>query len=207
MKREEKNLLTRQKIMEGALAEFGERNYEQAAVNNICKNNEISKGIIYHYFRDKDELYLVCVQACFNALTSYLMKTGCEDIGEIEKVLQSYFETRFSFFDQNPYYFNIFCDVISNPPGHLKTAITEIKKDFDELNVRMLTKLLSRTTLRNSISTEEVVSYFCRFQNYFNLEYQKEFEECLDKKNLPKLHEESCKRFVDILLYGIIKRE
>ncbi|AFM00024.1 MULTISPECIES: TetR/AcrR family transcriptional regulator [Desulfitobacterium] len=206
MKREEKNLRTRQKIMQGALAEFGEKGYEQAALNDICKRHNLSKGIIYHYFKSKDELYLGCVEECFAALIVFLRKIGCEDGGELEKGLQSYFDARLRFFSQNPCYFKIFCDVITNPPGHLKTAIAEIKKDFDELNVRIFTRILSRTTLRNGISLEEAVENLCRFQNYFNLEYQRALEECPDIKALPKLHEENCRKFVDILFYGIIER-
>lgn len=57
MKREEKNLQSRQKIMDAAWKEFGEKSYAEASLNTICKEGDISKGIIYHYFKDKDELY------------------------------------------------------------------------------------------------------------------------------------------------------
>ena len=66
MKREEKNLQSRQRILEGALKEFSAKSYAEASLNNICNDNDISKGIIYHYFKDKDQLYLLCAR---NALT------------------------------------------------------------------------------------------------------------------------------------------
>ena len=61
MKREEKNQITRRRIMDSALAEFAGKGYGASSVNTICAAQDISKGIIYHYFNTKDELYLACV--------------------------------------------------------------------------------------------------------------------------------------------------
>ena len=72
MKREEKNQQTKRRIMESALKEFAEQGYGASSVNNICSCEGVSKGIIYHYFQTKDELYLACVDECFRALTEYL---------------------------------------------------------------------------------------------------------------------------------------
>ena len=63
MKREEKNQQTKRRIMESALKEFAEQGYGASSVNNICSCEGVSKGIIYHYFQTKDELYLVCVMS------------------------------------------------------------------------------------------------------------------------------------------------
>ena len=60
MKREEKNSLARQRILDAALEEFSSRGYEGASLNTVCAEKGISKGIIYHHFKDKDELYLLC---------------------------------------------------------------------------------------------------------------------------------------------------
>ncbi|MFR5712295.1 MAG: TetR/AcrR family transcriptional regulator [Clostridium sp.] len=72
MKREEKNQQMRRRIMDSALAEFSGQDYGASSVNNICSAQGISKGIIYHYFKTKDELFLACVKECFSLLTAYL---------------------------------------------------------------------------------------------------------------------------------------
>ena len=55
MKREEKNQQTQRRIMDSALAEFAEKGYGGSSVNTICAAQGISKGIIYHYFENKDD--------------------------------------------------------------------------------------------------------------------------------------------------------
>ena len=68
MKREEKNQLTKRRILDRALKEFSEQGYGLSSINNVCSCDDISKGIIYHYFQTKDELYLACVEECFQRL-------------------------------------------------------------------------------------------------------------------------------------------
>ena len=72
MKQEEKSALARRRILDAAMREFAHKGYEGASLNTVCAENGISKGIIYHHFRDKSELYLLCVEECFDALTASL---------------------------------------------------------------------------------------------------------------------------------------
>ena len=65
MKREEKSALARQRILDAAGEEFARKGYEGASLNTVWAEKGISKGIIYHHFRDKKELYLLCVEDCF----------------------------------------------------------------------------------------------------------------------------------------------
>lgn len=69
MKREEKNQQMRRRIMDSALTEFSKKGYGASSVNTICSAQEISKGILYHYFDTKDGLFLACVTECFTLLT------------------------------------------------------------------------------------------------------------------------------------------
>ena len=54
MKQEERNRLKKEKILGAALREFGAKSFAEASVNTICGEDGISKGIIYHYYTDKD---------------------------------------------------------------------------------------------------------------------------------------------------------
>ena len=98
MKREEKNLQTRRRIMDSALNEFSKQGYGASSINTICSAQGISKGIIYHYFKTKDDLFLACVEECFCLLTEY------------------------------PIYQRIFCEVMITPPTHLETKIKSARE-------------------------------------------------------------------------------
>ena len=160
MKRDEKNLLSRRKIMDSAFEEFGKQGYGLSSVNTICKAGNISKGILYHYFKDKDELYLVCIKELFDSLTERLQSELANIGGTKEIRLGRYFDARLRFFRENPLYHKLFCDVIVAPPAHLAQAISEIKADFDALNILVLTELLQSARLRSYRTIQSVVETF-----------------------------------------------
>ncbi|MGN0661918.1 MAG: TetR/AcrR family transcriptional regulator [Faecalibacterium sp.] len=203
MKREEKNQKTRRKIMDSALAEFSSRGYGASSINTICTAQELSKGIVYHYFETKDALFLACVEECFQRLTEYLQSHISWEPLPIETQLEKYFTLRTSFFQTCPVYQRIFCEAVISPPAHLSAEIQRCKKDFDTLNVQILRRLLDPVSLRPDISKEDVIETFRQFQDFINIRYQMTdlsghtFED----------REAHCLRALNILLYGVIERK
>lgn len=108
MKRSEKKILSKQRILNAALEEFSKKSYDSASINTVCLENGISKGIIYHYFKDKDDIYLQCVALCFENLTAYIKEHTQNIDCSIEKQLQQYFDARIRFFAKSPIYLGIF---------------------------------------------------------------------------------------------------
>lgn len=203
MKREEKNQQTKRRIMDSALKEFAEQGYGSSSVNNICSGEGVSKGIIYHYFQTKDELYLACVDECFRTLTEYMKEALILEGETVHRQLQLYFDARFEFFQAFPMYQRIFCEAVIMPPAHLATAVRQRKAGFDELNISILNRILEPLKLRIGVSREKVVDMFLQFQDYINAKYQPSRGQEIDFKT----HEEDCRRALDILLYGVVERK
>ncbi len=66
--------------------------YDAVSLNAICGKYQIAKGLIYHNFKNKDELYLYCVKKSFEKLMSY-MEEGKER-GKNNKGRNPYFLER-----------------------------------------------------------------------------------------------------------------
>lgn len=202
MKREEKNQQTKRRIMDHALDEFSKLGYGASSVNGICAAPDISKGIIYHYFNSKDDLFLACIQECFELLTEYLQKTVQLTPKPPVLQLEEYFAARSNFFKAYPVYQRLFCDAIISPPSHLQTEIQQIKCKFDDFNIRILEHLLEPLSLRPQITKKDVIELFRQFQDFINAQYltadssAQEFE----------AHEKTRRMALDILLYGVVER-
>lgn len=204
MKREEKSLLSRQNIINNAIVEFGTNSYEKASLNAICKNGNISKGIIYHYFKDKDDLYLVCVTECFHKLTTFLNSKRVA-FNNIEEHIKKYIDIRQEFFNEYPYFSNIFTSALLQPPKHLIREIREIKAELDAFNVKYYEEALQNVTLKSDISHEEAIEYFIIFQESFNNYFQNKIYH--DYRELVHDHELKLSKLLKIMLYGITKEE
>lgn len=205
MKREEKNALSRQRILDAALKEFSEKGYGGASLNAVCAENDISKGIIYHYFKDKDELYLLCAADCFDTLTAYMKIVQETMPATVEQRLRTYFDARLRFFAENPLYLGIFLDVVLNPPAHLVMQLANVRADFDSLNILVLTALLMSAPLRKGLSVANVTEDFRMYMDFFNARFRAVLLNATARENALREHEERSHRQLSILLHGVLE--
>ncbi|MCC6644338.1 MAG: TetR/AcrR family transcriptional regulator [Polyangiaceae bacterium] len=63
----------RRAILAAAAVEFGERGFAEASFNRVIERAGISKGAMYYYFADKDDLYATALDA---AITEWLAFVG-----------------------------------------------------------------------------------------------------------------------------------
>lgn len=204
MKREEKNALSRQRIFDAALREFSEKGYRGASLNTVCAENGISKGIIYHYFKDKDELYLLCAADCFDTLTAYMKAVQESAPATIEQRLNAYFDARLRFFAESPLYLGIFLDVVLTPPAHLTMQLMKARAAFDALNISMLTALLMSAPLRKGLSAANVTEDFRMYTDFFNTRFQAALADAATPECALREHEERSHRQLNILLHGVL---
>lgn len=204
MKREEKNALSRQRILEAALEEFSQKGYEAASLNNVCAEKGISKGIIYHHFKDKDALFLLCVEDCFTQVSAYLQETAEALSGTAQEKLAAYFDARLRFFALHPVYLGIFAEAAFNPPAALAEEIARRRQAFDRLNADVLTGVLGKASLRAELSAETVVEDFRMYMDYFNLRFRSAFRSGRSIDEILTEHEEKCRRQLDVLLHGVL---
>lgn len=76
----------REKIINAAMTEFALRGYEKASTNEIVKKAGISKGLLFHYFKNKKNLFLF--------LLDYGIKIMADEIiGKIDRKEHKLFVT------------------------------------------------------------------------------------------------------------------
>ncbi len=204
MKQNEKTKLTCDKIIQAAIAEFGTKSYESASLNTICSENQISKGLIYHNFKNKDELYLKCLKICFQRITAYL-RSAQYMAEDIRISMKNFLALRQKFFLENPHYSNIFFNAVLQPPKHLMKEIRDIRHEFDDYNASCYQKMLTQIQLREGITDEMALEYFTVFQEMFNGYYQSKAYEIGDFHNWVESRETNLSKILDIMLYGIAK--
>lgn len=202
MNREEKNLITRKKIVDSAIIEFGTKSFNEASLNSIRTIGDVSKGIIYHYFKDKDELYLTCVEQCINSLSEYIYNED-KVFNSFEDDVIEYLNLRQMFLNDNPSYANIFVTALVQPPKHLIEDIKKIKRKLDEINVNYYRKALVSANLKDDITIDDAVDYFVVFQDVFNSRFQN--DELGNDQDLFESHELKLRKILRMMFYGIVK--
>lgn len=199
MQKEKKTEATKAKIMKAAMEEFGTKGYAGASLNNISSTG-ISKGLLYHNFENREELYLACVKKSFDELTAFLQE---QNIGTD---WSRYFTARMQFFTDHLLESHLFFEAFLQPPAELQERIREIKSPFDQMNQNLYKNILKQLPLRKNIKEEDALRYFTLMQEMFNGFFSSPACSGQEIQTLLPAHEEELSKFFDCLLYGIIER-
>lgn len=66
-------------ILETGIEEFADNGLDRANINVIAKKSGVSVGVIYKYYKDKDNFFLACVRHSLKLLDQVLMDAFSDD--------------------------------------------------------------------------------------------------------------------------------
>ncbi|WP_304509495.1 TetR/AcrR family transcriptional regulator [Anaerotignum sp.] len=69
---ETKKFERRDQLIAAALEEFIDKDYEKASLNTIIKNANLSKGVFYYHFKNKESLYIALLEDASNKKWQYI---------------------------------------------------------------------------------------------------------------------------------------
>lgn len=200
MKKSEKTERTKDKILSAAVREFGLKGYDAGTINHICNESGISKGLIYHNYQSKDEIYLCCVECVLQHFTDYIKQN-------INWEANEYMQLRFRFFSENPLFARIFFEAVLQPPKHLAEQIKKRKQELNQLNLNIYRSSLKGITLRAGVTEQEAVEYYSMMQEMFNGYFSSLAYSGTDFMAVMADHESKLAKILDFMLYGIAKEE
>ncbi|BES64761.1 TetR/AcrR family transcriptional regulator [Gottschalkiaceae bacterium SANA] len=206
MNQEEKNKMSRKRILQASLTEFGSQDYASVTINQLCKKHHLSKGLLFHYYRNKDELFLLCVQKLFLDLSHYLEKNFEPQSASMESNLQAYIQKRSAFFGENQLYARIFYTVIFNPPTHLIPQIHKMRAPIIETNRKFWQHILSELDLKSNVNQEEAIDLIMNLEDFIHMRFQKEYIDLTNQTadHINQYADEYINLF-NMLFYGIVE--
>lgn len=150
---------TLNKIISSATILFGEKGYSATSISDISKKAGISKGILYYYVKNKDELYMTCLEDCAKKLYDFLnvKYSSTENLYE-------YASLREKFCSKYPQYEKILFYLMSEKPNSLSQRIHELKKPMFELDYSACSKYFEDVSLGKNVSIHDALSFLTVIQ-------------------------------------------
>ena len=174
-------------------------------MENICTRHGISKGMMYHYYSGKDDLFLLCVQNMYQMMQQYLE----ENMAELEKkdalhALKEFWMLRESFFGEHPPFKNIFENALLRTPPHLFEKIEEIRGPIEALNRQFLHRTIGKIELRENLKKENVSIYLEAMESVF----WKLVEQYRREQRISDVHSlmEAAGELWDMVLLGVVRQ-
>ena len=205
MKQQERQKKSKEKILQAAITEFSASGYDKVTMENICTRHGISKGMMYHYYSGKDDLFLLCVQNMYQMMQQYLE----ENMAELEKkdalhALKEFWMLRESFFGEHPPFKNIFENALLRTPPHLFEKIEEIRGPIEALNRQFLHRTIGKIELRENLKKENVSIYLEAMESVF----WKLVEQYRREQRISDVHSlmEAAGELWDMALLGVVRQ-
>ena len=205
MKQQERQKKSKEKILQAAITEFSASGYDKVTMENICTRHGISKGMMYHYYSGKDDLFLLCVQNMYQMMQQYLE----ENMAELEKkdalhALKEFWMLRESFFGEHPPFKNIFENALLRTPPHLFEKIEEIRGPIEALNRQFLHRTIGKIELRENLKKETVSIYLEAMESVF----WKLVEQYRREQRISDVHSlmEAAGELWDMVLLGVVRQ-
>ena len=160
MKQEERRSRSYACILRSAQQMFGRWGYGRVNMEQISSEYGISKGMLYHYFRSKDDLFLACAKDFFQAICDLLDAEVSACAGEPPaQRMQSFFLHCEAYFRGHGWSRKLYADLILDPPEHLKQQIEDLRRPLIERSQAFLRSIISQVDLYDHVSPEEALSY------------------------------------------------
>lgn len=209
MKQEQRRFVSQELILTEAIEEFGRYGYGEASLNRICDRGGISKGRLFHYFKDKDALFLACVQFCYDHLQQVQEFFQVTPGDSLEQTFHNYYQLRQQHFRSHPHEALMLRVASLSSPVHLREQTNQIMERFVEATSRVLMNILPavQPPLPPSIFSETVrvfhiASYYCHFRTGMSGSLQENEMYELMKQNLAFFD-----HLIHLMLYGLLPRE
>ena len=205
MTQKERQTRSKHTIFLSALEEFGSHDYSRVSMESICQNHGISKGMMYHYYSNKDDLFLLCVQDMFQALAAQL-EQDMQQLDETKplEAVKQFFLIRERFFQQHPHWKNIFENAMLRTPKHLEDAVFELRQPIRSLNRQFLGNVASALTLRPGMSRETATRYMESIEYVFP-SLLRQFRAGSEITNLHDMLN-AVTELIEIILFGFVSQ-
>ena len=121
----------KERVLNAALREFAQQGYEKASTNAIVKEADISKGLLFHYFNSKKDLFLFLYDHFLQIISEEFFKRIDLIERDVLIKLRNVALIKMELMDKYPELFNFFITVMMEDSR-------EVKGELDRRNRELL---------------------------------------------------------------------
>nr|WP_235888096.1 TetR/AcrR family transcriptional regulator [Neobacillus paridis] len=145
------------RIINAAIKEFAQKGYDSASTNEIVKEAGISKGLLFHYFQNKKQLYLFLFDYCYELIaTEFYQKI---DLSETDffKRMRAAVTIKMELLSVYPALFHFLQAVYIEDSREIKAEFAEKYQQLLETNFAKMYENIDITKFRDDIDLEKIL--------------------------------------------------
>lgn len=198
----------KQRILEACIEEFAVNGYDKASTNSIVKKANISKGILFHYFGNKKNLFLYVFDYCTNFLVDKYYSVKEKEPRDIFERIMWVSILKIRIIQEESLKYRLVFLAVSNMPESLKEELTKKYKNNYSKHMPQFFANIDTSKFRKDIDPQKAIELIMMCTDGISNKYlQKYKNRSVDEvfSDLDKIMEEY-KGYMDILKFGMYCR-
>jgi TetR/AcrR family transcriptional regulator len=152
------NLAKQEKILDAAISEFANKGFDKASTNEIVKKAGISKGILFHYFKNKKNLFIFVYDYAMELCMDEFFKKVDEEERDIFIKLRQIASFKLELMYKYPMIFKFFEVAVGEECNEVKSEIEERNKKLIESNYSKVFNNIDASKFRDGVDVSRAIN-------------------------------------------------
>ncbi len=145
-------------IINGALTVFGKYEYKKATMEEIAKSAGISKGLLFHYFNSKKELFIDVYNYGVEIMSKELYEAKLEEETDFFVLMKKSIEKKAEIMKQHPAMVDFLLKAYYEIHEDVANEINKINKSIASNNLQSFFSNIDISKFRDDISLEMAIN-------------------------------------------------
>lgn len=173
------------RILNAAIKEFAQKGYKNASTNQIVKDADISKGLLFHYFNNKKDLYLFLYDHFIEIFIEHIKEKVDWDDKDIFNRNRQIAGLKMELFHKHPEIFTFFTSVFSEDENEIKNDMKARREKFMNNNYKEILSDIDLTKFKEDLDVEKTLNIITwSLEGFSNRQQEKSRGLSLDQINL-----------------------
>ncbi|MDR6120883.1 TetR/AcrR family transcriptional regulator [Bacillus sp. SLBN-46] len=144
------------RIINAAIKEFAQKGYSNASTNEIVKEAGISKGLLFHYFQNKKQLFLFLFDSCVELITDdFYKKIDLTETDFFQRIRQSVL-IKMELLAQYPNIFKFVEKAYLDDSADIQTEMQKKIRELNHINIGKIYEGIDVSKFRDDIDIQKI---------------------------------------------------
>lgn len=145
------------RIINAAIKEFAQKGYDSASTNEIVKEAGISKGLLFHYFQSKKQLFFFLFDYCYNLVADeFYKKVDLAERDFFKRIRQSVL-IKMDLQTKYPEILTFIQEAFMQDSPEIKDEFDKKKQELNAVNIGIIYDGIDLSKFRDDVNVEKIL--------------------------------------------------
>lgn len=145
------------RIINAAIKEFAQKGYDSASTNEIVKEAGISKGLLFHYFQSKKQLFFFLFDYCYNHVADeFYKKVDLTERDFFKRIRQSV-HIKMDLQTKYPEILTFIQEAFMQDSPEIKDEFDKKKQELNAVNIGIIFDGIDLSKFREDVDVQKIL--------------------------------------------------